>query len=76
MFDNLREDASSSPFFQDDEPPEEEKKGGIRRRLGGNGPFLGMTATQRLVIAVLLFMMVCVLGSLCLLVTDKLTLPF
>ncbi len=72
MFDNLREDASSSPFFNDETPEEEKKKG----RKFGNGLFLGMTASQRLVIAVLLFMMVCVLGSLCLLLTDKIALPF
>jgi hypothetical protein len=71
MFDNLREDASSSPFFNDEPPEEGQKKG-----RGSGGLFLGMTAPQRLVIAVLLLMMVCVLGSLCLLLTDKVMLPF
>jgi hypothetical protein len=33
--------------------------------------FLGMTAPQRFVIAVMLLMMTCILGSFCLLVTEK-----
>lgn len=38
--------------------------------------FLGMTPVQRFVIVIMLFMMICILSSFCLLVTDKITLPF
>ena len=33
--------------------------------------FLGMTPIQRFVIAILILMMVCILGSFCLLVTER-----
>ncbi len=35
----------------------------------------GMTPVQRFVLAVLFFLSVCMLGSFCLLVTDKIALP-
>ncbi len=35
----------------------------------------GMTPTQRFVLAVLFFLSMCMLGSFCLLVTDKIALP-
>jgi hypothetical protein len=38
--------------------------------------FLGMTPFQRFIIIFLLFMLVCVLGSFCLLVTEKIIPPF
>lgn len=38
--------------------------------------FLGMTPFQRFIIVFLLFMLVCVLGSFCLLVTEKIIPPF
>jgi len=71
MFDNLRQDASSSPLFQEDEVNQVEP-----RRSGRGGMFLGMSAAQRFVIALLLFMLVCVLGTFCLLATEKIWLPF
>jgi len=37
--------------------------------------FLGMTPFQRFVIVFLIFMLTCVLGSFCLLVTEKVILP-
>jgi hypothetical protein len=70
MLDNLRESASQSPFFQDQPDPDEEKKASRRRRKD-SGHFLGMTPVQRFVIALMLFMMVCVFGSFILLATEK-----
>ncbi len=35
----------------------------------------GMTPVQRFVLAVLIFLSICMLGTLCLLVTDKIALP-
>lgn len=37
--------------------------------------FLGMTPIQRFVIVIMLLMMICILSSFCLLVTDKIALP-
>jgi hypothetical protein len=73
MLDNLRESASQSPFFQDDQtPPQDEKPPEIRKP---SRPFLGMTAPQRFVIALLILSMTCMLSALCLLVTEKIVLP-
>ena len=36
----------------------------------------GMTPVQRFVLALLFFLSMCLLGSFCLLVTDKIALPF
>jgi hypothetical protein len=40
------------------------------------GRFLGMTPFQRFIIVFLVFMLTCVLGSFCLLVTEKIIPPF
>jgi len=70
MLDNLRESASQSPFFQEEQKPPEQKPspGG---KKGGSGRFLGMTPVQRFVVALLLFFLVCVMGSFFLLITQK-----
>lgn len=71
MLDNLRDQASNSPFFQGDEPndPELEPKPTPVRRSSGR--FLGMTAVQRLIFSIFLLATVCVVGVLCLLVTER-----
>ena len=38
--------------------------------------FFGMTPVQRFVIVIMLFMMICIISSFCLLVTEKIALPF
>jgi hypothetical protein len=72
MFDDLRAQASEMEF--EDEPEEDAyafKLDPPRRR----GPFLGMSAPQRFVIAVMMLLMACILSSFCLLVTEKIWLP-
>jgi hypothetical protein len=72
MFDNLREQADSGASFGEEEALgasqglDEPAVPGSNRRL-----FLGMTAPQRLIIAVLVLVAVCVLGTMCLLVTGR-----
>jgi hypothetical protein len=70
MLDNLRESASQSPFFQEEQKPPEQKPS-PHRKQGKSASFLGMTPIQRFVVAVMLFMMVCVFGSFILLATQK-----
>ena len=70
MLDNLRESASQSPFFQEEQKPPEQKPSPGRKR-GGSGHFLGMTPFQRFFIAMMLFMIVCVVGSFVLLAAQK-----
>ncbi len=56
---------------EEDEFEETEEQSG-----NSSGPFLGMTPVQRFVLVFMLFMMICVISSFCLLVTNKITLPF
>jgi hypothetical protein len=72
MFEEFREQANQSSF--DDKQPEivyEEVKPPRR----SSQRILGMTAPQRFVIALLLLMMTCILGTFCLLVTGKVLPP-
>jgi hypothetical protein len=78
MLDNLRESASQSPFFQENQTPPPDKPAPERRQRRPSGPFLGMTAAQRFILALMLFIITCLLGTLCLMVTEKIVvrLPF
>jgi hypothetical protein len=71
MLDDFREEANASPYFDDEatEYFEEGSQGGSR------GKFLGMTAGQRLIVAIMLFIMVCIVGSLALLVFEVVVPP-
>ena len=71
MLDNLRESANQSPFFQENQTPPEQKTPQGRRRASTPGTFLGLTPVQRFILALMLFMMVCVLGSFLLIATEK-----
>lgn len=73
MFEDLRNSASQS--FIEEIPPEEEEAAPVRKQVQ-RGPFLGMTAPQRFIIALLLFFMVCIMGAFCLLLTESVWLPF
>lgn len=67
--DELREQASSQAFL--DESPQPTAVQPYRERR-----FLGLTAFQRFVISVLLFLITCMVGSFFLLVTQRAVLPF
>ena len=64
MFDNLRDLSGGQP------PPEAMSLPAEEYRPSG-GRFLGMTAAQRLIISILLFFAVVLLGTMCLLVTQR-----
>jgi len=72
MFDNLREEVSAKPFL-DDEEAKFQPAAGTESSSGGRRStrFLGMTPIQRFVIVVMLFLAVCVIGSLFLFVMGK-----
>lgn len=98
MFDNLRDQASSSPFFQEDVPPEESAEipamtptasfeAGFEpefttdfesefEKPAASARFLGMTAIQRFILALLLFLAICMIGASFLVVTGKFFLSF
>lgn len=71
MLDDLREQASDSDFFSEEEPVFEYKDSSQESQ----NLFLGMTAVQRFVIAVMILMMVFVMGAFFLLVTERIYLP-
>ncbi len=73
MLDDLREEASSSPFFEDEAEDPAEFAAPPRPRASR---LLGMTASQRFFIAIMILLMVCILGSFCLMVFNKVNLPF
>jgi hypothetical protein len=74
MIDDLREQASDSDFFAEDEKAFE--YGDATEFKLSPKLFFGMTPIQRFVIAVLILLMVCVMGSFLLLVTEKIYLLF
>jgi hypothetical protein len=72
MFDNLRDDSSST--FGDENEAKYQPAAGYATGRARSKKFLGMTSMQRFVIAFLLMMTVCVLGSMVLLVFGKIAL--
>ena len=74
MFDNLRDDASSSLYEDDDNAfPEEDTFASVpvTSKRKASGKFFGMTSMQRFIIAVMLMIVVCTLGTMCLLITGR-----
>ncbi len=73
MLDDLRNSASYQDEFQPPAEEEQELLPGVPAHK--KEPFLGMTASQQFVIALLLFFMVCLLGSFFLLITERIIPP-
>ena len=71
MLDDFRKDANASPYFKGETTEYFEEVTPASPR----GNLLGMTAAQRLVIAIMLFLMTCIVGSLMLLVFERVV-PF
>jgi hypothetical protein len=69
MLDDLR---NSATFQDDDEPLFEEVVAPVQK---SSNLLLGMTAPQRLVVALLLFFMIFVLGAFCLVITERVVPP-
>jgi hypothetical protein len=77
MFDNLRDSAESS--FYEEEPNDLYKEpvaklAPRRRAVTSNARFLGMTSQQRFLISVMLLFTVCIVGTLAMLVLEKMSL--
>ena len=72
MFDGLRKDASDTAGFEESaEFFPEDKPAAAPIRCKKRGQFLGMTAPQRFLIAVMLMIVVCTLGAMCMVITGK-----
>jgi hypothetical protein len=74
MFDDLREKTGDTDFFGEEADVLDNDKG--LDKQASPQLFLGMTPIQRFVIAVMVLLMACVMGSFLLLVTEKVFIPF
>jgi hypothetical protein len=75
-YDSFRPQADDNIFLEPEKPAEEAASvSPYRRPRRRRGNFLGMTAKQRFVIAVMVFMLTCLLGTFCLLVTQRIVPP-
>ena len=75
MFDNLREQGNDTPFYE--EEAKFQQSGGRSVSPPGKssgGSLLGMTSAQRFIVAVMLLIAICALGSMCLLLTGRISL--
>ena len=79
MFDNLRDSADSS-FYEEEKndlykepaaPNSSRRSTAAPRRRRSGGHFLGMSAQQRFILAVMLMLTVCIMGTLAMFVTQK-----
>lgn len=84
MFDDLRNSVDANSSFQAEEAVDfdvdsmlkkKEPRPAFGLKINSNN-FLGMTAFQRFIITLLLFFMVLVLGSMLLMITGSIALPF
>ena len=73
MFDNLRDTSNSTPFYDDEAKFADvpDKQEAAPRKAG---PFLGMTPKQRFIVALMILIATCALGSMCLLITGRISL--
>lgn len=76
MFDNLRDEANSTPFYEDEAQFQAASgtSAPLKQKSSPGGRFLGMNAQQRFILTLMLMLMVCLLGSACLMLTGKLAL--
>ncbi len=74
MLDDLRNTATTPP--EEPVPPELVPSGIPPARQESHGTFLGMTAAQRFVIVLMMLFMTCILGTFCLIITEKVVPPF
>ena len=72
MLDDLRESADQESNLEEEEASASSY---FRQRYTSERPFLGMTPGQRLVIAIMLMMLTCILGTFCLIITEKIFTP-
>lgn len=72
MLDDLREQAGDMDFLTDDEESYEYTE----NPTASPTLIMGMTPVQRFIIAVLAMLMTCIMGTFCLLLTEKIALPF
>ena len=73
MFDNLRDQAKATPIPDEDPKFDSSTSSGPIHHESPR-QFLGMTSEQRFFVTFILMIMVCILGTMCLLVTGRISL--
>ncbi|MBN2501048.1 MAG: hypothetical protein JXB38_09750 [Anaerolineales bacterium] len=71
MLDDFRNEIDADAFLDELEEEEEDVVEVKSVKPRSSSKMFGLTSTQRFILAIMLFMMICVAGSLCLLVTGK-----
>lgn len=74
MLDDLRNTATQA-IDEEEQVSQDNGEGNLPPRRRPARQFMGMTPGQRFAIMLLLFMMTCVLGSFCLILTGRVVLP-
>jgi hypothetical protein len=74
MFEEFRDDAINDTNFIDEVNESEDYN--FEEPTKPKGHLLGMSPIQRLIIAIMLFVITCVLSAFCLLITQKVIPPF
>ncbi len=74
MFDNLRDESNATPFYEE-EAKFQAAAGTTEATSRPAGRILGMTALQRFVVALLTASAVCALGTMCLFIFGKISIP-
>ena len=75
MLDNLRNQASFTPDEEEPLEPIQPEESTLPKLRSSFDQITGTTGKQRLLLAVMLLVMVCLLGSIFLLITGKVVLP-
>lgn len=75
MVDDFRNEMDADAFLDELEEEEFEEVVEMPEQTRSRKLF-GLTSMQRFILAIMFFLMICVAGSLCLLVTGKIAPPF
>ncbi len=71
MLEDFRNEIDADAFLDELEEEEEEVVEVKSVKPRASSKLFGLTSMQRFILAIMLFMMICIAGSLCLLVTGK-----
>ncbi|CAG0983820.1 hypothetical protein ANAEL_01897 [Anaerolineales bacterium] len=74
MFDNLRQDAESSPFYEEEGATKFQPASSTESFFSppaSSRRILGMTGVQRFVVVFMLFLAVCLIGGMALVILGK-----
>ena len=71
MLDDFRNEMDADAFLDELEEEEDEVVEATPKKASPPSKLFGLTSMQRFILAIMLFLMICVAGSLCLFATGK-----